>query len=152
MCWMAARTWASSPGRCAPRDRRRCTSAPGPPAARAVPIGHPLAGEQQLTLRQTLAYQHIGLHEGSTLLTFLRDQVERLAVSYRRGIQVSSFEAGLPDDRGRSRHRHHSRVRGAPTTAAPCSWRWWNWTNPGRCASAAFWFASWTPCPAASVR
>lgn len=59
----------------------------------AVPIGHPLAGEQQLTLRQTLAYQHIGLHEGSTLLTFLRDQVERLGGQLSLRIQVSSFEA-----------------------------------------------------------
>ncbi|WP_312915740.1 LysR family transcriptional regulator [Stutzerimonas kunmingensis] len=59
----------------------------------AVPIGHPLAGEQQLTLRQTLAYQHVGLHEGSTLLTFLRDQVEKLGGQLSLRIQVSSFEA-----------------------------------------------------------
>ncbi len=59
----------------------------------AVPIGHPLAGERQVTLRQTLAYQHIGLHEGSTLLTFLRDQVEKLGGQLSLRIQVSSFEA-----------------------------------------------------------
>ncbi len=59
----------------------------------AVPIGHPLAGEAQVTLRQTLAYQHIGLHEGSTLLTFLRDQVEKLGGQLSLRIQVSSFEA-----------------------------------------------------------
>lgn len=59
----------------------------------AVPVGHPLAGESNLTLRQTLAYQHIGLHEGSTLLTFLRDQVEKLGGQLSLRIQVSSFEA-----------------------------------------------------------
>ncbi len=59
----------------------------------AVPVGHPLAGEAQVTLRETLAYQHIGLHEGSTLLTFLRDQVEKLGGQLSLRIQVSSFEA-----------------------------------------------------------
>lgn len=59
----------------------------------AVPVGHPLAGEAQVTLRQTLVYQHIGLHEGSTLLTFLRDQVEKLGGQLSLRIQVSSFEA-----------------------------------------------------------
>ncbi|MGE4406498.1 LysR family transcriptional regulator [Pseudomonas sp.] len=59
----------------------------------AVPVGHPLAGERQVTLRQTLAYQHIGLHEGSTLLTFLRDQVEKFGGNLSLRIQVSSFEA-----------------------------------------------------------
>ncbi|MFP3520502.1 LysR substrate-binding domain-containing protein, partial [Pseudomonas sp. SIMBA_077] len=43
-----------------------------------VPVGHPLSGQASVTLEQTLAYQHIGLHEGSTLLTFLREHVERL--------------------------------------------------------------------------
>ncbi|MBE7376978.1 LysR family transcriptional regulator [Pseudomonas lopnurensis] len=59
----------------------------------AVPVGHPLSGEPTMTLRQTLAYQHIGLHEGSTLLTFLRDQVEKLGGNLSLRIQVSSFEA-----------------------------------------------------------
>ncbi len=58
-----------------------------------VPVGHPLAGESRITLRQTLAYQHIGLHEGSTLLTFLRDRVEKLGSQLSLRIQVSSFEA-----------------------------------------------------------
>ncbi|TLX59488.1 LysR family transcriptional regulator [Stutzerimonas nosocomialis] len=59
----------------------------------ALPIGHPLATEKQVSLRQTLAYQHIGLHEGSTLLSFLRDQVERLGETLSLRIQMSSFEA-----------------------------------------------------------
>ncbi|HTO18911.1 MAG TPA: LysR family transcriptional regulator [Pseudomonas sp.] len=59
----------------------------------AVPEGHPLAGEQAVTLAQTLAYPHISLHEGSTLLTFLRDEVEKLGQKLALRIQVSSFEA-----------------------------------------------------------
>ena len=59
----------------------------------AVPEGHPLAGEQAVTLAQTLAYPHISLHEGSTLLTFLRDEVEKLGQKLLLRIQVSSFEA-----------------------------------------------------------
>jgi len=59
----------------------------------ALPLGHPLASEQRVSLRQTLTYQHIGLHEGSTLLTFLRSQVEKLGGSLSLRIQVSSFEA-----------------------------------------------------------
>ncbi|WP_312957762.1 LysR family transcriptional regulator [Stutzerimonas nitrititolerans] len=59
----------------------------------ALPVGHPLATEKKVTLRQTLTYQHIGLHEGSTLLSFLRNQVERLGGNLSLRIQVSSFEA-----------------------------------------------------------
>lgn len=59
----------------------------------AVPVGHPLSGRGKVTLADTLAYQHIGLHEGSTLLSFLRDQVDRLGGTLSLRIQVSSFEA-----------------------------------------------------------
>lgn len=59
----------------------------------AVPRGHALAAQAQVQLRQTLGYQHIGLHEGSTLLSFLREQVEKLGESLSLRIQVSSFEA-----------------------------------------------------------
>ena len=59
----------------------------------ALPLGHPLASEQRVTLRQTLAYPHIGLHAGSTLLSFLRNEVEKLGGNLSLRIQVSSFEA-----------------------------------------------------------
>lgn len=59
----------------------------------AVPRGHALATQARVKLRQTLGYQHIGLHEGSTLLSFLREQVEKLGESLALRIQVSSFEA-----------------------------------------------------------
>jgi DNA-binding transcriptional LysR family regulator len=58
-----------------------------------VPVGHELTRHKTVTLKQTLAFQHIGLHEGSTLLSFLRDHVERIGKSLSLRIQVSSFEA-----------------------------------------------------------
>ncbi|MDB6146214.1 MAG: gltC 1 [Pseudomonas sp.] len=58
-----------------------------------LPVGHALSGPKPVTLKQTLAFQHIGLHEGSTLLSFLRDHVERLGQNLSLRIQVSSFEA-----------------------------------------------------------
>jgi len=59
----------------------------------AVPLGHALAQRNSVSLADTLAYQHIGLHEGSTLLSFLREQVEQLGGNLALRIQVSSFEA-----------------------------------------------------------
>ncbi|MGE8502386.1 MAG: LysR family transcriptional regulator [Pseudomonas sp.] len=59
----------------------------------AVPLGHALAHHKSVSFADTLAYQHIGLHEGSTLLSFLREQVEPLGGSLALRIQVSSFEA-----------------------------------------------------------
>lgn len=59
----------------------------------AVPLGHALAHRQSVSFSDTLAYQHIGLHEGSTLQSFLREQVEKLGGMLALRIQVSSFEA-----------------------------------------------------------
>lgn len=59
----------------------------------SVPLGHALAQRQSVSFNDTLAYQHIGLHEGSTLLSFLREQVEKLGGNLALRIQVSSFEA-----------------------------------------------------------
>ncbi|MGJ7475031.1 LysR family transcriptional regulator [Pseudomonas fulva] len=82
-----------------------------------VPTGHELASRRQVTLKQTLAYQHIGLHDGSTLLTFLRDQVERMGETLALRIQLSGFEAicrmveagvgiGIIPESSASRHSH----------------------------------------------
>lgn len=59
----------------------------------AVPLGHALARRPSVSFNDTLSYQHIGLHEGSTLLSFLREQVEKLGGNLALRIQVSSFEA-----------------------------------------------------------
>lgn len=58
-----------------------------------VPLEHELARCKRIGFKQTLAFQHIGLHEGSTLLSFLREQVERSGQGLSLRIQVSSFEA-----------------------------------------------------------
>ncbi|PAU63433.1 LysR family transcriptional regulator [Pseudomonas indica] len=59
----------------------------------AVPVDHELAARERVKLHDTLAFQHIGLHEGSTLLSFLRERVEHLGEQLSLRIQVSSFEA-----------------------------------------------------------
>ncbi|VCU69961.1 HTH-type transcriptional regulator GltC [Pigmentiphaga humi] len=59
--------------------------------ALAVPAGHPLARRKRVRLADTLRYPHIGLHDGSTLLAFLREQVKEQNLVLR--IQVSGFEA-----------------------------------------------------------
>lgn len=59
----------------------------------AVPNKHPLANLKRVSLAQTLEYDHIALHEGSTLLDFLRRQFRRSGYGQTLRIQVRSFEA-----------------------------------------------------------
>lgn len=59
----------------------------------ATPIGHPLAGHGPVAFAETLEYAHIGLHEGSTLLTFLRGLMERHGYDRALRVNVRSFEA-----------------------------------------------------------
>ncbi|OVZ54111.1 LysR family transcriptional regulator [Pigmentiphaga sp. NML080357] len=61
--------------------------------ALVVPADHPLAARGRVTLDDTLRYPHISLHDGSTLLAFLREQVESRGAELILRIQVSSFEA-----------------------------------------------------------
>lgn len=58
-----------------------------------VPACHELASCKTVSLKQTLDFQHIGLHDGSTLLSFLRDHVERMGLNLSLRVQLSSFEA-----------------------------------------------------------
>ncbi len=59
----------------------------------AVPRGHPLQAQPRVSLRQALDYQHISLSEGTTLHSFLSEQVQRLGEHFPLRIQVTSFEA-----------------------------------------------------------
>ncbi|WP_294224175.1 LysR family transcriptional regulator [uncultured Shimia sp.] len=59
----------------------------------ATPPSHPLASDKSIKLSETLEYEHIGLHEGSTLLDFLRRQYRRNGYDRTLRIQVRSFEA-----------------------------------------------------------
>lgn len=58
-----------------------------------VPANHPLTLNKTIKLLDTLAFPHIGQHEGSTLQAFIREQAERLDVALSWRIQLSSFEA-----------------------------------------------------------
>lgn len=60
----------------------------------AVSPDHPLAQRQtSITLDQTLEFEHIALHEGSTMLEFLRHQFSRSGYDRTIRFQVRSFEA-----------------------------------------------------------
>ncbi|MGJ8629325.1 MAG: LysR substrate-binding domain-containing protein [Sulfitobacter sp.] len=59
----------------------------------ATPSDHPLARQKQVQFAKTLEFEHIGLHEGSTLLDFLRRQFRRNGYDRSLRIQVRSFEA-----------------------------------------------------------
>ncbi|MFC3606813.1 LysR substrate-binding domain-containing protein [Stutzerimonas tarimensis] len=58
----------------------------------ATPLNHPLALRRSVKLSEILAYPHIALQEGSTLLSFLKEQVELLGHSLSMRIQVYGFE------------------------------------------------------------
>ncbi|MEO9576765.1 MAG: LysR substrate-binding domain-containing protein [Tateyamaria sp.] len=59
----------------------------------ATPIDHPLAKRAGVSLSDTLEFEHIGLHDGSTLLDFLRRQYRRGGYDRTLRVQVRSFEA-----------------------------------------------------------
>ncbi|HRK23401.1 MAG TPA: LysR substrate-binding domain-containing protein [Beijerinckiaceae bacterium] len=59
----------------------------------ATPLLHPLAGRGGVAFAETLAYEHIGLHEGSTLLAFIRALMDQHGHDRPLRIQVRSFEA-----------------------------------------------------------
>ncbi|MDG2340354.1 MAG: LysR substrate-binding domain-containing protein [Paracoccaceae bacterium] len=59
----------------------------------ATPSGHALAQRKEIQFIDTLEFEHIGLHEGSTLLDFLRRQFRRNGYDRSLRIQVRSFEA-----------------------------------------------------------
>jgi DNA-binding transcriptional LysR family regulator len=59
----------------------------------ATAIGHPLAGRGAVAFSESLQFEHIGLHEGSTLLAFLRTLMEKNGYERVLRVQVRSFEA-----------------------------------------------------------
>lgn len=58
-----------------------------------VPHGHALAARERVSLRETLGYAHVGMHDGSTLLEFLRDRVAELGAELPIRVQVFGFES-----------------------------------------------------------
>jgi DNA-binding transcriptional LysR family regulator len=57
-----------------------------------VPAGHALAREPAVAFADTLAFDHVGLQEGSALRTFLQRQSDDLPRALRLRIEVSNFE------------------------------------------------------------
>jgi len=55
--------------------------------------GHPLAERSEVCLDDVLEAQHIGLHEGSSLLSFVRGLAQERGKPLKVRIQVYSFEA-----------------------------------------------------------
>ena len=58
-----------------------------------TPLDHPLAQRTSIKLAETLAFPHIGLQEGTTLLRFLNEQVALHGQTLNMRIKVYSFEA-----------------------------------------------------------
>lgn len=57
-----------------------------------VPNGHPLGKEEIVAFKDTLKFPYVGLHEGSTLLQFLKAQVTEIGETLPLRIQVYGFE------------------------------------------------------------
>jgi len=58
-----------------------------------TPKGHKLARRKRVAFAATLAYDHVGLHEGSTIHSFLQRVVEQLGQRLKLRIQLRGFDA-----------------------------------------------------------
>ncbi|MFY0475264.1 LysR substrate-binding domain-containing protein [Achromobacter marplatensis] len=58
-----------------------------------VPNGHPLQDQEKVKLVDAVRYPFITMHEGSTLVAFLRDQLERGGQRLPQRIQLYSFDS-----------------------------------------------------------
>lgn len=59
----------------------------------ATSIRHPLAQKTEVSFSETLDYEHVSLHEGSTIYAFLNDIVKEQRKRLPIRIQLRSFEA-----------------------------------------------------------
>lgn len=58
-----------------------------------TPVGHPLAHRRSATLDEIAQYPMVGMHEGSTIVNFLREQYEHNGRVLPLRIQLYSFES-----------------------------------------------------------
>jgi DNA-binding transcriptional LysR family regulator len=58
-----------------------------------TPKGHKLARRKRVAFTETLAYDHVGLHEGSTIHSFLQHVVEQMGQRLKLRIQLRGFDA-----------------------------------------------------------
>lgn len=84
--------------------------------------GHPIAQAERMAFADTLGHEHVGLHEGSTLLAFLRSLIEQGGYDRALRLQVRSFEAmcrlveagvgiGVAPESAARRHAHTMAIR-----------------------------------------
>ena len=59
----------------------------------AIPPGHALEAEDKLGLSQIIGYDYIGMHQGSTLQSFVDQQMQNTRRRLHIRVQVSNFEA-----------------------------------------------------------
>ena len=97
----------------------------------ATPVGHPLTRKKNVTFDDTLEYEHVSLHEGSTLHAFLtelvRDQRRKLQIR----IQIRSEfvrDRSSPRD-GSYLFQYHVRISNEGTETAQLISREWIVTN-----------------------
>lgn len=88
----------------------------------AVPAGHALAWHRAVPFADTLAYDHVGLHESSAIHAFLHRIADGLDRAIRLRIQVGGFEAacrlveagvgiGILPESAAARHRQTMDIR-----------------------------------------
>lgn len=58
-----------------------------------TPVGHPLTQKKGVRFEDTLEYEHVSLHEGSTLHAFMTELVREQRRRLQIRIQIRSFEA-----------------------------------------------------------
>ncbi len=58
-----------------------------------APRKHPLARRKRVAFAETLAYEHVGLHEGSTLHEFLQRTVAKMGQRLKLRIQLRGFDS-----------------------------------------------------------
>ncbi len=58
-----------------------------------TPVGHPLTQKEGVRFEDTLEYEHVSLHEGSTLHAFMTELVREQRRRLQIRIQIRSFEA-----------------------------------------------------------
>lgn len=58
-----------------------------------APEGHALVEQGSVNFQDTLRYPYVGLHEGSTLLQFLKNELNKVGLTLPLRIQVFGFEA-----------------------------------------------------------
>jgi DNA-binding transcriptional LysR family regulator len=90
-----------------------------------VPLVHALARAEAIAFEQTLALNHIGLHEASAIHAFFRQVCDGLHRRLHLRIQVGNFEAacrmieanvgvGIPPESAARRHAQTTAIRIVP--------------------------------------